>query len=143
MYSLSAASVRSFVVVHNKLVLVVYHSHSFVLVFYQLVAKIYYSSAFLLTTAWGCPFSHRGTQFYIDLGMGILISEGSPYLRDNGTIAFEIDSCTRGYHAYCTIWSPTLGEHISCKREIANAEDPYAVAVMLRNTFVMQLLWID
>ena len=97
--------------------------------------------------------------FPIDDSMGVpIFTQGSSILRrfgdggphiwgvpicDNGTITFQIDSCTRGYHAYCTIWTPTLSEHISCKREIANVEDPYAVAVMLRNTFVVQLVQID
>ena len=55
---------------------------------------------------------------------------------DNGTVAFEIDSCIRGYHAYGAIWTPAVGEHLSCERETANTEDPYAVAVMRRSTVV-------
>ena len=60
----------------------------------------------------------------------------------DGTVMFKIDSCIRGYHAYGTIWTHTLSEHISCEWEIANAEGPYAEAVKLRSTFVVQLLWI-
>ena len=53
---------------------------------------------------------------------------------DDGTVAFEIDSCIRGYHAYGAIWTPAVGEHLSCEREMANTEDPYAVAVMRGST---------
>ena len=60
----------------------------------------------------------------------------------DSTVTFEIGSCIRGYDAYGTIWTPTLGEHISCERVIVNAEDSYAAAVMLRSTFVVQPLWI-
>ena len=55
---------------------------------------------------------------------------------DDSTVTFEIDSCIRGYHAYGVIWTPTVGEHLSCEREMANTEDPYAVAVMRRSTVV-------
>ena len=49
------------------------------------------------------------------------------------TVTFEIDSC---YHAYGAIWTPTIGKHLRCKREMANTEDPYAVAIMRRNMVV-------
>ena len=55
---------------------------------------------------------------------------------DDGTVAFEIDSCIRGYHTYGAIWTPAVGEHLSCERETANTEDPYAVAVKRRSTVV-------
>ena len=56
--------------------------------------------------------------------------------------SFEVDSCIHAYHAYSVIWTPTFSEHISCEREIANTENPYAVAVMFRSTAGEQLLQI-
>ena len=42
---------------------------------------------------------------------------------------FEIQSCVRGYHVYKDIWTPSVGETLSCEREEDNTADPYAVAV--------------
>ena len=42
---------------------------------------------------------------------------------------FEMVSCVRGYHVYCTTWSPVLGETLPCAREVGNSQDGYAVAV--------------
>ena len=53
---------------------------------------------------------------------------------DDGTVTFEIDSCIRGYHANGVIWTPSVGELLSCERKMANTEDPYAVAVRRRST---------
>ena len=58
----------------------------------------------------------------------------------DGTVMFKIDSCIHGYHAYGTIWTHNLSEHISCEWEIANAEGHYTEAVMLISMFVVQLL---
>lgn len=43
---------------------------------------------------------------------------------------FESGSCVRGYHIYRHVWSPTVGQEYDCSREVVNAEDPYAVAVV-------------
>ena len=48
----------------------------------------------------------------------------------------EIETCVRGHHVYKSIWSPTTGEELDCRREPSNAEDPYAVAVVRRSTVV-------
>ena len=42
---------------------------------------------------------------------------------------FEIQSCVRGHHVYKDIWTPFVGETLSCEREEDNTADPYAVAV--------------
>ena len=60
----------------------------------------------------------------------------------NGTVMFKIDRYICGHHIYGTIWTHTLSEHISCEREIANAEGPYAETEMLISKFVVQLLRI-
>ena len=41
----------------------------------------------------------------------------------------EVESCVRGHHVYSTIWNPVLGERLTCKRELDNVEDRYAVAI--------------
>ena len=54
-------------------------------------------------------------------------------------MAFETDSCIRGFHIYKEIWSPQLDEILSCVREIGNREDPFAVAVMKDSNIVGHL----
>ena len=46
---------------------------------------------------------------------------------------FEYESCIRGYHAYQTIWSSSIGEVLSCRQEPRNAEDPFATGVYKGN----------
>ena len=41
----------------------------------------------------------------------------------------EVESCVRGHHVYSIIWNPVLGERLTCKRELDNVEDRYAVAI--------------
>ena len=41
----------------------------------------------------------------------------------------EVESCVRGHYVYSTIWNPVLGERLTCKRELDNVEDRYAVAI--------------
>ena len=43
---------------------------------------------------------------------------------------FTLDGCIRGHHISKSFWEPFLGETLSCKREIGNASDSYAVAVI-------------
>ena len=45
------------------------------------------------------------------------------------SMEIEVESCIRGHHVYSTIWTPVLGELLSCKRELGNAKDQYAVVV--------------
>ena len=42
---------------------------------------------------------------------------------------FEVESCVRGYHIYKAVWTPTIGEVLSCTRETVNLHDHYAVKV--------------
>ena len=35
----------------------------------------------------------------------------------------EVESYIRGHHVYSTIWTPVLGELLTCKRELDNTED--------------------
>ena len=42
---------------------------------------------------------------------------------------FILPSCVHGYHVYGEDWIAVLGEELSCKREIGNVVDRYAVAV--------------
>ena len=39
-----------------------------------------------------------------------------------------MDSCIQGHHVFKNIWTPTMGEQLSCKREIGKNKDRYAVA---------------
>jgi len=39
-----------------------------------------------------------------------------------------LDSCIRGHHIFKNIWTPTMGEQLSCKREISKYKDQYTVA---------------
>ena len=52
-----------------------------------------------------------------------------------GSATPDIASCVyhskiRGYHIYKEIWTAAIGEPLSCRREIGNLMDPYAVAVV-------------
>ena len=38
-------------------------------------------------------------------------------------------SCIRGYHVYNDIWSPYIGETLTCQRQPLNIKDRYAVSV--------------
>ena len=42
----------------------------------------------------------------------------------------------RGYHAYQNVWTAAVGDQLPCRRERANSEDPFAVAVMKGETIV-------
>jgi len=42
----------------------------------------------------------------------------------------RIHSCIRGYHVYNAIWTASVGEELPCRREVTNAIDQYAVAVV-------------
>ena len=39
----------------------------------------------------------------------------------------EFQSCIRGYHVYEAVWTPVIGEVLTCARETTNSHDPYAV----------------
>ena len=41
-----------------------------------------------------------------------------------------IEAMVRGYHVYREIWIATVGEELSCVREVGNYRDPFAVAVV-------------
>ena len=47
-----------------------------------------------------------------------------------------MESCVRGHHVFGSIWSPTIGEQLVCKRQSGNPQDVYAVAVMRGATVV-------
>ena len=44
--------------------------------------------------------------------------------------AFEVESCVCGHHVFCSIWSPRIGKQLTCKRELSNAQDVYAVSAV-------------
>ena len=37
--------------------------------------------------------------------------------------AFEVESCVCGHHVFCSIWSPRIGEQLTFKRDLGNAQD--------------------
>ena len=43
--------------------------------------------------------------------------------------ASESSSCVRGHHIYKDIWSPVLGEELSCSKESDNDKDPSVMKV--------------
>lgn len=43
--------------------------------------------------------------------------------------SFSMSSAVRGYHVYKDIWAATVGEVLTCSRELHNLRDPFAVAV--------------
>lgn len=49
---------------------------------------------------------------------------------------FLTTSCIRGHHVYKSVWTPTLGEELECRREGDNNFDGYAVAVLRRGVVV-------
>ena len=53
-----------------------------------------------------------------------------PIFMDNDLASYEHHSFARGYHAYMEIWSPLIGETLSCKREPSNVVDKDAIAIM-------------
>ena len=40
---------------------------------------------------------------------------------------FENEAVIRGYHVFCAVWFPTLGELLSAEREPGNSENRFAV----------------
>ena len=45
------------------------------------------------------------------------------------TAEMEITSLVLEYHIYYTVWTPTVGEELICRREVGNLIDRYAVGV--------------
>ena len=68
-----------------------------------------------------------------------IVCKAKCYLERRRKMPFEVDSCIRGFHIYKDIWSPEVGEVISCERELGNREDPFAVAVKKNSTIVGHL----
>ena len=48
---------------------------------------------------------------------------------DDIEVSFEVESMVHGYHCYSTIWNTIIGEELTCKLELSNPEDRFAVAV--------------
>ena len=46
------------------------------------------------------------------------------------TARVEVETVIRGHHVYKEIWTPTLGEVLTCRRETDNFHDRFAVVVM-------------
>ena len=40
---------------------------------------------------------------------------------------FVIEAMVRGYHVYQSVWSPTAGEQLPCRKEPGNIQDPFSV----------------
>jgi len=47
-----------------------------------------------------------------------------------------INSVVRGHHIYKDIWTPEIGEELTCRREVGNIYDLHAVAVIRGNAIV-------
>ena len=44
--------------------------------------------------------------------------------------SFSAQAMVRGYYVYRDVWAASIGELLPCEREVGNASDRYAVAVM-------------
>lgn len=42
---------------------------------------------------------------------------------------YEMMSVIRGFHIYCAVWTPVVGEELESRREVGNVVDRYAVGV--------------
>ena len=59
---------------------------------------------------------------------------------------FELESCIHRFHVYYVSWTPREGDVLHCTREIANRENPYAVAVDILLKFRMNKIfesWVN
>ena len=54
----------------------------------------------------------------------------------SSSFTLTVDSCIHGFHVYCSVWDPVLGEVLKCEREPDNAHDNYAVSVLKRRQIV-------
>ena len=43
--------------------------------------------------------------------------------------SYRMESCIRGFHIYKQVWTPFIGERLSCTRKRSNTEDPFAVTI--------------
>ena len=50
---------------------------------------------------------------------------------------FEIDSCIRGYHVYKEVWTSNGDKILSCRREVGNIHDMYAVSMVHESGIVV------
>jgi len=50
--------------------------------------------------------------------------------------SFTVDTTIRGHHKYKEIWTPVIGEELTCAIEDGNEWDPYAVAIIKVRTVV-------
>ena len=46
-------------------------------------------------------------------------------------------TCVRGYHVYQSRWTTVIGKELTCRREPANASDPFAVAVLVMGSEIV------
>ena len=42
--------------------------------------------------------------------------------------SFSLTTAVRGFHVYKNAWEPTIGEVLSCERDVGNSHDTFAVA---------------
>ena len=43
--------------------------------------------------------------------------------------SFSLTTAVHGFHVYKDVWELTIGEVLSCKRDIGNSHDTFAVAI--------------
>jgi len=43
--------------------------------------------------------------------------------------SFSLTTAVHGFHVYKDVWEPTIGKVLSCKRDIGNSHDTFAVAI--------------
>ena len=53
------------------------------------------------------------------------------YISVTGIDCVEIPSYARGYHAYCHLWTSTIGQVLQLKREPDSCVDKYTVTIVL------------
>ena len=43
--------------------------------------------------------------------------------------SFSLTTAVCGFHIYKDVWEPTIGEVLSCERDIGNSHDTFTVAI--------------
>ena len=49
--------------------------------------------------------------------------------RESGKQQFEIACASRGFHIYCELWKPKLGQKLQIDQEISNIHNPFTISL--------------
>lgn len=68
-------------------------------------------------------------RFQISFNQHLIVTHEFRHLFNDTCMEIEVKSCIEGHHVYNTTWTPVLGECLTCKRELDNVKDRYAVSI--------------